>query len=92
VTSLIKVLMMLKERNIPPQPNAPFKINRNFLALDKLNVRIAGQGMTLKPRSGGDGRIRVLLNSFDASVSLKHLDLGNKSANLSPGRQHIVNY
>ncbi|MCJ1403878.1 hypothetical protein MMC11_007101 [Xylographa trunciseda] len=67
VTSLIKVLMMLRERKIPPQPGMPFKVNHNFPALDKINVRIAGKNMTLKPRPGGDGKIRVLLNSFDAS-------------------------
>ena len=67
ITALIKVLMMLRERKVPPQPGMPFKINRNFPQLDKINVRIAGKNMVLKPRPGGDGKIRVLLNSFDAS-------------------------
>ena len=67
VTSLIKVLMMLRERKIPSQPDMPFKVNHNFPQLDKINVRIAGKNMALKPRPGGDGKNRVLLNSFDAS-------------------------
>lgn len=68
MTSLIKVLMMLRERIIPPQPDLPFKVNHNFPPLEKINVRIAGKGMALRPRPGGDGLIKVLLNSFDASV------------------------
>ena len=67
VTSLVKVLMMLRDREIPPQPDAPFKINRNFPPLEKLNVHIAGRNMKLRPRPDGDGKVRVLLNSFDAS-------------------------
>lgn len=68
VTSLIKVLMMLRERKIPPQPGSPFVVNHNFPALADINVHIAGRDMMLKPRPGGDGKIKVLLNSFDASV------------------------
>ena len=67
VTSLVKILMMLRDREIPPQPDAPFKINRNFPPLEKLNVHIAGKNMKLRPRPDGDGKVRVLLNSFDAS-------------------------
>ncbi len=67
VTSLVKVLMMLRDREIPPQPDAPFKINRNFPPLEKLNVHIASKNMKLRPRPDGDGKVRVLLNSFDAS-------------------------
>ncbi len=67
VTSLVKVLMMLRDREIPPQPDSPFKINRNFPPLKKLNVHIAGKNMKLRPRPDGDGKVRVLLNSFDAS-------------------------
>lgn len=63
--------MMLRERRIPPQPGMPFKVNHNFPPLDKNNVRIAAQDMKLSPRPGGDGKIKILLNSFDASV--KHL-------------------
>ena len=67
VTSLIKVLMMLRERKVAPQPDMPFEINQNFAPLKQINVHIAGKDMKLKPRSGGDGKIKVLLNSFDAS-------------------------
>ena len=59
--------MMLRDREIPPQPDAPFKINRNFPPLEKHNVHIAGKNMKLRPRPAGDGKARVLLNSFDAS-------------------------
>ena len=59
--------MMLRDREISPQPDAPFKINRKFPPLEKLNVHIAGRNMKLRPRPDGDGKVRVLLNSFDAS-------------------------
>lgn len=59
--------MMLRDREIPPQPDAPFKINRNFPPLEKLNIHIAGENMKLRPRPDGDGKVKVLLNSFDAS-------------------------
>ena len=59
--------MMLRDREIPPQPDAPFKINRNFPPLGKLNVHIADKNMKLRPRPDGDGKVKVLLNSFDAS-------------------------
>lgn len=63
--------MMLREKKIPPQPGLPFVVNHNFPALADINVSIAGTGKdtVLKPRPGGDGRVKVLLNSFDAAVS-----------------------
>ncbi|PVH97121.1 putative polyketide synthase [Periconia macrospinosa] len=71
VTSLIKVLMMMKEKKIPPQPGLPFKLNRKFPRLENVNVRIAGIGnkdLTLKPSpASSDGKIKCLVSSFDAS-------------------------
>jgi iterative type I PKS product template protein len=71
VTSLIKVLMMLRERKIPPQPGLPFKPNRNFPKLESLHIRIAGMSskdLTLRPCPTSDnGKIKCLVSSFDAS-------------------------
>ncbi|KIW08531.1 uncharacterized protein PV09_01420 [Verruconis gallopava] len=71
VTALIKVLMMIKERKIPPQPGIPFKINRHFPDLDALHIRIAGFGGNdniLRPSPvSRNGKITCLLSSFDAS-------------------------
>ncbi|KAI0970338.1 putative polyketide synthase [Xylaria arbuscula] len=67
VTSLIKVLLMMRDRVIPPQPGWPFKLNEHFPVLDKLNVNIATKKMDLKPSSLGDKKLKILLNSFDAS-------------------------
>ncbi|KAI4250705.1 MAG: hypothetical protein LQ352_005291, partial [Teloschistes flavicans] len=67
VTSLIKVLMIMKERIIPPQPGQPFEVNRNFPPLKRMNIHIADQDSKLHPRPQGDGKAKVLLNSFDAS-------------------------
>lgn len=68
VSGLIKVLMMLQERMIPPQPDLPFKINHRFPDLAKMNVHIAGTDMKLRSSPIDDGKLRVFLNSFDASV------------------------
>ena len=67
MTSLIKVLMMMRDKLVPSQPDMPFEINRNFPPLKKLNVHIACKDMKLNPRPGGDGKVKVLLNSFDAT-------------------------
>ncbi|KAL7793749.1 putative polyketide synthase [Trichoderma ceciliae] len=69
VTSLIKALMMLREGVIPAQPGWPFKINRNFPALAKANVRIATKTLDLKHSSLGDKKAKILINSFGASGS-----------------------
>ena len=71
VTSLIKVLKMLQERKIPPQPALPFKINRNFPNLNASHVRIAGIGgrdTALRPSPlSRNGKIKCLVSTFDAS-------------------------
>jgi iterative type I PKS product template protein len=71
VTSLIKVLMMMAEKKIPPQPGYPFKLNRNFPNLEASHVRIAGVGskdLTLRSSpTSRNGKIKCLVSSFDAS-------------------------
>ena len=68
VTSFIKTIMMLREDSIPPQPGTPFVINHKYPPLSKMNVQIADRCIPFKPPLGGDGKRRLLLNSFDASV------------------------
>jgi iterative type I PKS product template protein len=68
VTSLIKTLMMLKHRTIPSQPGVPFQLNHRFPRLDKRNVHIALEHRPLRPSpKSADGRIKMLVNTFDAS-------------------------
>ncbi|OHW91994.1 polyketide synthase [Colletotrichum incanum] len=67
VTALIKLLLMMREKVIPGQPGWPFKVNHRFPSLDPLNVRIATTHFPLKPSPKGDKKIKVMLNSFDAS-------------------------
>ncbi|TLD20279.1 hypothetical protein PspLS_08702 [Pyricularia sp. CBS 133598] len=67
VTAIMKVLLMMRDKVIPAQPGWPFKINQRFPPLDPLNVRIATQHYPLKPSPKGDKRIKIMLNSFDAS-------------------------
>ncbi|KXH57052.1 RADS2 nonreducing polyketide synthase [Colletotrichum nymphaeae SA-01] len=67
VTALIKILLMMRDKVIPAQPGWPFKINHRFPPLVPLNVRIATQHYPLKPSPKGDKKIKMMLNSFDAS-------------------------
>ncbi|GKT55148.1 polyketide synthase [Colletotrichum tofieldiae] len=67
VTALIKLLLMMRDKVIPGQPGWPFKVNHRFPPLDPLNVRIATTHFPLKPSPKGDKKIKVMLNSFDAS-------------------------
>lgn len=59
---------MLQERKIPPQPDMPFKVNHRFPDLAKMNVHLAGADIKLRPSPLSDGKPRIFLNSFDASV------------------------
>lgn len=67
VTALIKVLLMLRDKVIPAQPGWPFKINHRFPPLDPRHVHLATQIKTLKPSPKGDKKIKMMINSFDAS-------------------------
>lgn len=64
------VLMMQKPGRIPPQPGMPLKLNREFPSLGKMHIRIADSTSELRCRPHGDGKKKMLLNGFDASVSL----------------------
>ncbi|CAN8104993.1 unnamed protein product [Discula destructiva] len=59
--------MMIRDRQIPPQPGAPFKLNQKFPPLGDLNIKLATKLLPLKPSPKGDKRIKALVNSFDAS-------------------------
>ncbi|KYK61102.1 polyketide synthase [Drechmeria coniospora] len=67
VCGLIKTLMMLQSRQVPPQPSLPGPINHRFPDLASKNVYIASRDMSLKASPSAKGTIRVFLNSFDAS-------------------------
>lgn len=59
--------MMLRERQVPPQPGAPFTLNRKFPPLSDLNMKIATKLGSLNPSPRGDKKIKAIVNSFDAS-------------------------
>jgi iterative type I PKS product template protein len=59
--------MMLRERQVPPQPGAPFTLNHKFPPLSDINIKIATKPGALKPSPRGDKKIKALVNSFDAS-------------------------
>ena len=60
--------MVLQTRQVAPQPDLPGPINHGFPELATRNVHIAGPNMDLKPSPLAGGKLRLFLNSFDASV------------------------
>jgi hypothetical protein len=66
--------MMMREARVPTQPGLPFKLNHHFPKLEKVHIQIAGIGqrdMSLKASPAArDGKIKIMVNSFDASVCL----------------------
>lgn len=61
--------MMMQKDVVPPHPGIKGHINHRFPPLAKMNVHIPGSQIAFKAPSGGDGRRRVLLNNFNATVS-----------------------
>ena len=70
ITSLIKCVKILQNGLIPPQPGMPFQLNSKFPPLDKMHIKIASGKTPFNARPTGDGKKKVLLNNFDASVRL----------------------
>ena len=62
--------MMFRESSIPPQPGIPFEVNHNFPSLETMNIKISDKSMPFKARQKVDSKRKLLLNNFDASVSL----------------------
>ncbi|KAK7990731.1 polyketide synthase [Apiospora arundinis] len=68
VSSLIKAILMMQKRIIPPQPNWPFKINHKFAAtLDTAHIKVADGTDPLRPTREGNGLTKIIVNSFDAA-------------------------
>ncbi|KIA76012.1 polyketide synthase [Aspergillus ustus] len=65
--SVIKSVMALQRRIIPPQPGVPFKVNHNYPDLKNLNVRIADAQIEFHKPTGGNGKRKVMVNNFDAA-------------------------
>lgn len=59
----------MRKNMIPPHVGIKTRINREFPPLDKINVRIDPALTAFKPHIRGDGKRRVLLNNFNATVS-----------------------
>ena len=61
--------MMMRKNAIPPHVGIKGRINEKFPPLDKINVRINRTMTPFVAQAGGDGKRRVLLNNFNATVS-----------------------
>lgn len=62
--------MMMRKNAIPPHVGIKGRINHKFPPLDEINVRIDRELTAFKAHARGDGKRRVLLNNFNATVSL----------------------
>jgi len=68
IVSLIKSVLMLRNGGaIPPQPGYPFPLNKAFRDLEAANIKMADGKSCMKAWSKGDGRRKLLVNSFDAA-------------------------
>ncbi|KAK8075387.1 hypothetical protein PG997_010050 [Apiospora hydei] len=67
VSSLIKAILIMQKRIIPPQPNWPFKINHKFPDLDEAHIKVADGTAPLRPSRDGNGLAKIIVNSFDAA-------------------------
>ena len=66
--------MMMRKNAIPPHVGIKGRINQKFPPLDDVNVRIDRALAPFEARIGGDGKRRILLNNFNATVNIP-LDL-----------------
>lgn len=60
---------MMQNDVVPPHPGIKGRLNHRFPPLAKMNVHIPESQIAFKAPSGGDGRRRILLNNFNATVS-----------------------
>lgn len=62
--------MMMRKNKIPPHVGIKGRINHKFPPLDKVNVSIDRALVAFKAHAKGDGKRRVLLNNFNATVCI----------------------
>ena len=62
--------MMIRKNAIPPHVGIKGRINHKFPPLDEVNVRIDRALAAFKAHAKGDGKRRVLLNNFNATVCI----------------------
>ncbi|KAF5871521.1 putative polyketide synthase protein [Botrytis fragariae] len=94
IASLIKSLLILREGSIPTQPEWPFKLNHKFPDLEASNIIIADGKRRLVPRPNGDGKRRIVVNSFDAAGGNTSLLIEDAPRRVSkspdPRSHHVV--
>ena len=59
----------MRKNSIPPHVGIKGRINEKFPPLNEVNVRINRTLVPFQARSRSDGKRRVLLNNFNATVS-----------------------
>ena len=69
INSLTKVLLMMRNNAIPPHVGIKGRINEKFPPLEEVNVCINRDLAPFNSQLGRNGKRRVLLNNFNATVS-----------------------
>ena len=59
---------MLQKNIIPPHCGIKTRLNLSFPSLSDMNMHIAESPKIFKAQSGSDGKRRILLNNFNATV------------------------
>ena len=96
VTSLIKVLMMMEEHEIPPHCGIKTKINRNFPTdLELRNVNIALEPAPWKRPEHGNRKRTVSLNNFSAAggntaLLIEYTPCVGPKGYIDPRASHLV--
>lgn len=81
---------MMRKNAIPPHVGIKGRINQKFPPLDEVNVRIDRALTAFKAHARGDGKRRVLLNNFNATVNNlpESWFAGEKAKTVQIGRQY----
>lgn len=65
----------MRKNTIPPHVGIKNRINEKFPPLDQINVKIDRALAPFQSHAKGNGKRRVLLNNFNATVSLDPISL-----------------
>lgn len=72
IVALMKGILVLQKRYIPPQPGYPFTLNRNFGSLHEANIAIADRPTLWRDRDDGTYSVAYLSNDAAQLSSTLH--------------------
>jgi hypothetical protein len=78
IAAVIKAILMFQKNIMPPQVGMPHALNKEFPPLEDKKIRILSKAVPFHSAHGKPRR--VLINNFDAAVSLLLLSLATDTA------------